>query len=124
MNLVSKKLSLVCVASGVLLFAGCQKTPVRPDPGQTNLGVPVGPPRNDQGFMPQGVPTNDIDSKLAQRGPNDVIDDGTTIRNQFGAASQVFFDFDRSDIKQSERAKFPAVKEYLEKNPGTRVLFE
>jgi peptidoglycan-associated lipoprotein len=125
MNPVSKKLCLVLVAGGALLLAGCPKTPPRPDPNATLIG-PAGtlPPPSPGGFRPEGVLTSDPMSDLKPRGEFERIDDGNTIRFEFGANSQVFFDYDRSDIKQTERAKFPAVKEYLEKNPGTRVLFE
>src|ERR1051325_6164267 len=59
-----------------------------------------------------------------KRDPNASFIDGNIMHNAFGANSQVYFDYDRSEIKQSERSKFPAIKEYLEKNPGSRVLFE
>jgi peptidoglycan-associated lipoprotein len=126
MNPVSKKFCLSLLAGGALLLAGCPKTPPRPDPSITNLGQGVGPTpmRTNDSFRPEGVSTIDPNSQLQNRDPFSAIDDGNTIRFQFGANSQVFFDYDRSDVKQSERAKFPAVKEYLEKNPGTRVLME
>ena len=57
----------------------------------------------------------------ARAGGDGVIDDGRTIR---GLLQPVYFDFDRSDIKPSERAKLQAAKEYLENNPGTRLLLE
>jgi peptidoglycan-associated lipoprotein len=120
MNLVSKKLCLV-IASGALVLAGCTKKPPRPDPGVTAMGPQTGGPDVNRPFDMNTVAPN---TDLKPRGEFEAIDDGNTIRFQFGANSQVFFDFDRSDIKQAERAKFPAVKEYLEKNPGTRVLFE
>jgi peptidoglycan-associated lipoprotein len=120
MNLVSKKLCLV-IASSALVLAGCTKKPARPDPSATVMGPQTGGP-SIQAPIDMGSPAPD--TSLQVRDPNSPIDDGNTIRNQFGANSQVFFDFDRSEIKASERAKFPAVKEYLEKNPGTRVLFE
>ncbi len=122
MNLVSKKLCLVLVGAALVL-AGCSKTPPRPDPSATAMGVPVGPAPGPDMSRPSDFNVAP-GTELKQRGEFDAIDDGNTIRFAFGAASQVFFDFDRSDIKQGERAKFPAVKEYLAKNPGTRVLFE
>jgi peptidoglycan-associated lipoprotein len=36
----------------------------------------------------------------------------------------VYFDFDQSAIKGSERAKLDAAKAYLEANPTTRILLE
>lgn len=125
MNQVAKKFSLVLAVASAVLLAACQKTPVRPDPGQTAMGMGVGGPRaGEQPYGPQNVPITNGPETLTPRGEFDRIDDGNTIRFEFGAASQVFFDFDRSEIKQSERAKFPAVKKYLEEHPGTRILFE
>jgi peptidoglycan-associated lipoprotein len=120
MNPVSKNLCLIL--AGALVLAGCTKTPPRPEPTQTAIGQGVGlPPDN---APPTNINTIEPPLGLQPRDPNAPIIEGNMIRNQFGAASQVFFDFDRSDIKQAERAKFPAVKEYLAKNPGTRILFE
>ena len=38
--------------------------------------------------------------------------------------SLIYFDFDRFEIKASERPKLQAAKEYLEKNPGYRLVIE
>jgi len=58
-------------------------------------------------------------SGLSQR--EGVIDDGKTIR---GELQPVYFDYDKSAIKPEERAKLQAAKEYLDKNPQYRLLFE
>ncbi len=51
--------------------------------------------------------------------------DGFDLNNQNRTALQaVYFDFDRHEIKQAERAKLQAAKEYLEKNPTYRLLLE
>jgi peptidoglycan-associated lipoprotein len=116
MNLVSKKLSLV-VATVACLLGGCSKKPARPDPAATVLGPQTG---GRDIFAPAAVdlaPGTDLQSRLA----DGVIDDGNTIR---GLLQPVYFDFDRSDIKQAERAKLQAAKEYLDKTPGTRLLLE
>mgnify|MGYP000960618720 CR=1 FL=1 len=39
-------------------------------------------------------------------------------------AQAVLFDFDKSDIKPSEREKLKVAKEYLDKNPTHRLLLE
>lgn len=39
-------------------------------------------------------------------------------------AQAVLFDFDKSDIKASEREKLKVAKDYLEKNPTHRLLLE
>lgn len=38
--------------------------------------------------------------------------------------STVYFEFDQSSIKPSEREKLKTAKEYLEKNAGQRLLLE
>lgn len=115
MKNVSQKLCLV-VVSAALLFAGCSKKPARPDPGQTVLGNKPG----GDNITLTGL-TADADSKLQSQLGEGVIDDGHTIR---GLLKPVYFDFNASSIKESERAKLQAAKEYLEKNPGQRLLLE
>lgn len=117
MNLASKKLCLV-LASAALVFAGCSKKPVRPDPGSTVMGPQTGGPNI---IPPTDAGLTVGPSDLAARLPSDVIDDGKTIR---GLLQPVYFDFDRFDVKQAERAKIQAAKDYLDKNPGARILFE
>ncbi|MSU24822.1 MAG: flagellar motor protein MotB [Opitutus sp.] len=116
MKLVSSKLCLV-VASSALLFAGCSKKPERPTPPATAMGMALGPgpiaPPTDVNAAP--------DTSLQPRLPDGVIDDGNTIR---GLLQAVYFDFDQSAVKADQRDKLKAAKEYLEKNPGQRLLLE
>jgi peptidoglycan-associated lipoprotein len=117
MNNVSKKLCLV-LASAVLVLAGCRKKPARPAPNQTVLG----PAGGGTGLSPTELSAvSDPMSELRPRSEGDVIDDGTTIRNLL---QSVYFEFDSSAIKASERSKLQAAKEYLDQNPGTRLLLE
>jgi len=54
-------------------------------------------------------------------------DGGTLVGNEIRgitALQPVFFDFDRYAIKETERAKIQALKDYLVKNPTQRVLIE
>jgi peptidoglycan-associated lipoprotein len=115
MKNVSQKLCLV-VASVALLLAGCSKKPARPAPNQTVLGNTPG----GDNINPTGLATELGSGLLPQLGEG-VIDDGHTIR---GLLKPVYFDFNASSIKESERAKLQAAKEYLEKNPGQRLLLE
>ena len=39
-------------------------------------------------------------------------------------AQTVYFDYDKSDIKPSEREKLKIAKEYLDKNPAHRLILE
>lgn len=116
MNLVSKKLCIV-IASAACVLAGCSKKPARPDPAATVLGQAPG------GGSSTIAPT-DLSvapgTDLTTRDPN-IIEDANSIR---GLLQPVYFDFDRSEVKQSERAKLQAAKDYLDKNPGARILLE
>lgn len=117
MKVVSSKLCLV-LASAALVVAGCTKKPDRPTPPQTVMGMTPG----QSNLVPTEVPTTaDANSALQQRLPDGVIDDGNTIR---GLLQPVYFDFDQSAIKEGEREKLKAAKEYLDKNPQQRLLVE
>lgn len=119
MKLVSTKLCLV-LASAAIVLAGCTKKPVRGDPGQT---APLGPiPGEGDGTKLNPNPISvDPDSKLTDRNKDGVIDDGNTIR---GLLQPVYFNLNESAIAEKERTKLQAAKEYLSKNPGTRLLLE
>ena len=117
MNNVSKKLCLV-LASAALVLAGCSKKPARPAPNQTVLG----PAGGGTGLNPIDLSTAaEPGSGLQPQLADGVIDDGNTIR---GLLQPVYFDFNASAIKASERPKLQAAKEYLDQNPGARLLLE
>lgn len=119
MKLVSPKFCVV-IASTALLLAGCSHKPTRPNPTET---TPMGPTpgATDPNLRPTEVPTTLDNSTLQPRLPDGVIDDGNTIR---GLLQPVYFDFDAFSIKQGERDKLKAAKEYLDKNPTQRLLVE
>ena len=117
MNLASMKLCLA-VAGAALLFAGCAKKPTRPDPASTVLGQQPGGAGSGS-MTPTDVPVNLEAPGLTQRA--DGFDPSGFNRT---ALQPVLFDFDKSDIKQPERAKLQAAKEYLAKNPTYRLLLE
>lgn len=118
MKLVSPKLSLI-VASAALVLAGCTKKPDRPHPGSTVLGPQTGGP---------GIPSGPIDTSFGQN-TTGLVDRGSDFdpngHNRTALQAQaVLFDFDKSDIKASEREKLKIAKEYLDKNPTHRLLLE
>lgn len=117
MNNVAKKLFLI-VASSALLLAGCKKKPIRPDPGATVIGPANGGPSNlsTETLNPQLDPTA---AGLQLR--DGEIDDGKTIRGHF---DPVYFDLDKSNIKESERAKLQDAVKYLKDHPEQHLLFE
>ncbi|MBW8782533.1 MAG: OmpA family protein [Verrucomicrobia bacterium] len=114
MNLFTKKLCFVAIASAVVL-TGCSKKPRRPDPSSTVLG-------------PSGINPTDVNgtglvdpTAAGLGGPNAGIDEGDKIR---GLLQPVYFDFDKSGIKPSERAKLEEAKKYLGEHPEQRLLLE
>ena len=116
MKLVSTPLCLV-LASAALVLAGCKHKPERPIPPQT---APMG--STTAGLNPSDVPTTlDAGSQLQQR--TDDFDPNGLNRTALQGNS-VYFDFDQSAIKASEREKLKAAKDYLDKNPGYRLLLE
>jgi len=118
MNLFSKKISLVLV-SALIAITGCTKKPKRPDPSATMMG----PQGGAGGINPSdagGLGATDA-SAAGLTGRDGVMEDKDTIR---GLLQPVYFDFDKSGIKESERSKLQAAKEYLDKNPQQRLLLE
>ena len=108
----------VALAAAVAVFSGCSKKPIRPDPSQTAMGPQGG---GSTAITPTEVPTTaDAGSTLQSRDPN-VIEDANSIR---GLLQPVYFDYDRSAVKEGERAKAQAAKDYLGKNPQQRLLLE
>lgn len=118
MNVFAKKLSLAVIA--VLVFAGCTKKPQRPDPSAT-----MGPGGSGSGLNVSGINTLDPtlldDSAMGLQLRDGVLEDEFTIR---GLLEPVYFDFDQSAIKASERSKLAAAYDYLQQNPQHRLLLE
>ena len=88
---------------------------MRPSPASTVLG-------------PQGGSTAPIDATFGQE-TTGLTDRGSDFdpngHNRTALQAQaVLFDFDKSDVRASEREKLKAAKEYLDKNPTHRLLLE
>ena len=119
MNSLSTKLCIVLLGAMVAL-TGCTKKPKRPAPSDTMLG---------QGGTQSGVGVGGMDNLgdstapgITQRVEGDnIIDNGQTIRNLL---KPVYFELNQSAIKPDERAKLQAAKDYIDKNPQYRLLFE
>jgi len=89
---------------------------MRPDPSATMLG-------------PQGGGASSLTPEAVSAGP-----DANALQNReggFDASGQlrgqveaVYFDFDKSSVKQAERPKIQAAKAYLDKNAQYRMLLE
>jgi peptidoglycan-associated lipoprotein len=115
---INVKLFSLAFVAAALVLSGCTKKPVRPSPDQTVMG-----PQTGGTVTPIAVETPttvDQNSQLQPRGDG-VLEDEFTIR---GLLQPVYFDFDKSAIKQGERAKLEAAVDYLKKNPAHRLLLE
>jgi peptidoglycan-associated lipoprotein len=117
MNLAAKKFSLV-LTGAALIFAGCSHQPTRPTPNQTMMGPQTG----GANINPTDVATNASPSPdLQARSATDDFGPDGQLRGKLEA---VYFDFDRFDIKASERTKLQAVAQYLKDHADQRVLLE
>lgn len=117
MNIALKKFCLVA-ASAALVLTGCSKKPKRPDPSATVLG----PTGAGSAINPTDVnaPLDASAAGLQPRDPN-IIEDANSIRGMF---QPVYFDFDRSEIKASERSKLQDAANYLKDHADQRILLE
>lgn len=120
MKFASPKLFLLVLSAVAIVFAGCTKKPARPDPALTMMGPQPGNTNTDMG--PSGADFGSInpDGLVARSGAFDPEGRDYTALE----AQTVYFDFDKSDIKASERPKLQAAKAYLDSNPGYRLLLE
>src|SRR5882724_12002537 len=121
MNIALKKFCLV-LASAALVLSGCSKKPKRPDPSATVIGPAGGGTTPGAGLTPTEInPALDASAAgLQQRDPN-IIEDANSIRGMF---QPVYFDFDKSNIKETERSKLQDAAKYLKDHSDQRILLE
>jgi peptidoglycan-associated lipoprotein len=111
MNLISRKLGFLLLSAAVV-FTGCLKKP-RPTPADTAATGTVNPES-------LGNLTEPSAAGLQPR-PEGYYEDADTIR---GLLPSVYFDFDKSALKQQERQKIADAADYLKKNAQYRLLLE
>src|SRR5690606_8673402 len=121
MSVSAKKFFLVLIVAALGL-TGCTKKPVRPDPSATMMGQSGGAGYADGSMLnPNDLAAGDMfgdaNSGLSPR--DGVIETEDMIR---GLLEPVYFDFDQSGIKASERVKLEAAIDYLNQNPQYRLL--
>jgi peptidoglycan-associated lipoprotein len=117
MKSVSKQICVILLSSAAV-FTGCTKKPMRPDPNSTVLGPTGG---GSGALTPEAVPTSP-DAGLQAR-DNGNFDESGQDRKSLEAQA-VFYDFDRANIRASERPKLQAAKDYLDKNAQVHLLLE
>jgi peptidoglycan-associated lipoprotein len=128
MKYLSPRLIIIGLGAIALLAAGCAKKPVRPDPSATRYG-------SGEGGVPGiGGGTLNMDGPFGGGADGFTPFDptgGPSVRptlsvaaEQKGLFGDVYFDFDQSAIKASERSKLQAAKDYLLQHPTARVRLE
>jgi len=118
MKPASPKFFLVVLCAAAVALTGCTKKPTRPDPSATMMGGGTGAAGNS-GLVTQDLSNPAPGTGLVEKG------DGFGVDNtKRGELESVYFSFDNSDIKQAERVKLEAAKEYLAKNPQYRLILE
>jgi peptidoglycan-associated lipoprotein len=110
------KLLQIALAGSVLLLAACSKKPVRDAGAGASMGDTVNP---DQVALGSDVaPGTGLEARNL---PPGATEDEFTIR---GLMEAVYFDFDRSAVKSSERPKVEAAVKWLNENADKRMLLE
>ena len=117
MNIAAKLIAITFISAAVLI-TGCSKKPLRPSPDQTLMG-PAGGGASSNTLAPESMGANPDAPGLSQR--EGVIEDEFTIR---GLLQPVYFDYDRSAVKASERVKLDEAIKYLKEHPEHRILLE
>ena len=116
MNKLSKLVCFLLIGSAVLLV-GCPKKPKRPDPSATAYGQ-----GGDYNTNSQGVNLDDAaKAGLQARTPGSPLTEDQLIR---GELPTVYFDFDRSATKPSERPKLEQAAKKIAELQGKQILLE
>lgn len=118
MKTAAKLFSILFISAAVFV-AGCSKKPARPTPDQTMFGPGGAGAAGSNALNTQEVNIPSDNAALQQR--EGVIEDEFTIR---GLIQPVYFDYDRSALKASERAKLDEAIKYLSEHPEHRILLE
>ncbi len=116
MNKFSKLVCFLLIGSAVLL-AGCPKKPKRPSPDATVSGMGPG------GISPTDANVNADALNGLQQKPEgqDRFKEENLER---GVLPTIYFDFDRSAIKPSERAKLEQAAKKIAELQGKQILLE
>jgi peptidoglycan-associated lipoprotein len=118
MNKLSKIVCFILIGSAVLM-AGCPKKPKRPDPSATAAGMgPGGINPTDTQINPDAANADGLEQKPEGQ---DRFKEGNLIR---GELPVVYFDFDRSAIKPSERTKLQEAAKKIGDLKGKQILLE
>ena len=120
--MISKKSILYFLIIAVAIgFSGCKKKPRRPSPIDTAyLG---GGANGGSGEQFENVNDDNLFENAGDAIGGRVISDGQ-VGDPDVIRVMVYFDFDSSSIKASERAKIAQAADYMRSNPGHLLILE
>jgi peptidoglycan-associated lipoprotein len=109
-------------ASGLLLVAGCSTTPEEPLPSPSvedrSKPGPAKPGAEARAVEPPKVAAVDLTAGKPE--PAGMLKDPNNILSK----RQIFFDYDRFDIKEEYRPLIEAHAKYLRENPNAKMLIQ
>lgn len=125
MKFAQKLLFAATSGALMLVLAGCPKTPARPSPTDTLGMAPSGTATSTSGNLGGGlgtatdfgVPGTDL---IGTNTGYDALGQNRSLLEKH----TVYFDYDQSAIKASERSKLQEAKKHLDANPTHRLLLE
>jgi len=108
---------LALVVTGVALFAACKSSPPPKAPEPTPTPVPVSTPtevKNEQTFQPTPTPE-----------PKDnTLQEGLDALNRKGYLKDVFFDFDKAEVRADQRDALAGDADWLKRYPTVKFRIE
>ena len=114
---------IICLSAFALFWAGCQNSGLTPE--MTRMGMGTGPGNDGGGGGANVDNAGSGDLGDFEYGDGSLQGRTTDVSGIDGPAyASVYFDYDRSYIRESERSILNDVAKYLLQNSGQRVLIE
>jgi peptidoglycan-associated lipoprotein len=123
--MMKKATYLICLFAITLSFIGCQSG-IRPTPEMTRMGLGTGPGDGDTGNQGDGTTNTGNVSGFGFENGENLEGRDTSIGNLSNADSYevVYFDYDRSYIRESERSKLNETAKFLLRNTSQQIVVE
>ena len=112
--MTTRILPIIAAASLVALFAACSTTPEGEKPGAKPDAAAAPPPT----ATPRQAPTVDVtkrggDASAMLKDPNNIL-----------SKRQIYFEYDKFEIKDEYKGLVEAHAKYLRENPGAKMLIQ
>lgn len=122
MNTHFKMLCYIFAASLALVLAGCAQTAPKPEPTSPSAGGPSTESDASKGLGQKGG-TKESATPGGTSSLKD-LQEGKTGAAAAGPLKDIYFDYDRSDLRGDARETLRANADWLKKNPAARVEIE